>query len=188
MPTRRLTESQRREIVRERGRGVPAQDLAARFGVSRQTIHATLRQGQGRPAEVGTQVVAVRVSERELRQFEVALSRHGLTRSAALKRMMRTAGDLLAPDEAGAQALKELGAAINRLGGNVNQIARACNEARLLGHPLPYTAQSHAEVREALRVVFEVADQIQALARSRRSQLDVRVVDAFREEDPHAAP
>ncbi len=45
MADRRLTEAQRREIAQDRAKGVPAQALAARFGVSRKTIERTVARG-----------------------------------------------------------------------------------------------------------------------------------------------
>lgn len=182
MMNSRLTEAQRREIAVERARGVPAQDVAARFGVSRQTIHATVRAGQdARPAgDVRSRVLSLRVSDRDMRSFDAAVSRHGLGRSEAMKRMVRAVGGLLALDDGATEGLQQLQAAINRVGGNVNQIARACNEARLRGQPLPYTAGSHAEVREALALVFEVSRQVRAMAQSRRAQLDVAIGVAFK--------
>jgi Bacterial mobilisation protein (MobC)/Ribbon-helix-helix protein, copG family len=179
----RLTEGQRLEIARARARGVPAQDLAARFGVSRQTIHATARRLGDAPqaASGGTRVVGVRVSDQELRRFDAIIGRHGLSRSEAIKRLMRGVGELFVAEGDEAERLKQLGTAINRVGGNVNQIAKACNEARLKGQPLPYTAEAHAEVREALALAFEIADQVRQLADSRRASLSVAVAATFRE-------
>lgn len=184
MPRRRLTQGQRLEIARERADGVAVAELAARFEVSRQTIHAATRQLRDAPAVQGadTQAIGVRVSSRALRDFDVAIGRHGLTRSEALKRLMGAAGTMLAPDDDSAEGLRQLGAAVNRIGGNLNQIARACNEARLKGQRLPYTAQSHAEVRAAVAVVLEVVAQVQQMARSRRGQLDVVVGQALKGE------
>ena len=177
----RLTDTQRQEIVAERGRGVAARELAARFGVSRQTIHATARaRREAVPAGEGrSRVLSLRVSDPDLQSFDAAVSRHGLTRSEAMKRLMRAAGGLLALDDEATEGLQRLQAAINRVGGNVNQIARACNEARLRGQPLPYTAGAHAEVREALALVFEVSAQVRAMAQGRRARLDVAVAVAL---------
>jgi hypothetical protein len=183
MPTSsRLTQAQRQEIARERAKGVPAQALAARFGVSRQTIHSAARRIEGAAARgAASRVLSLRVSDRDLGTFDAALVRLGVGRSEAMKRMMGRVGGLLAADDEAAAALRELGAQINRLGSNINQIARACNEARMMGQPLPYTEASHAEVRTALRLVFQVARQAQAIAEARCAQFDHATLAAFRE-------
>ncbi len=180
----RLTFGQRLEIAREHARGVSPQELAARFGVSRQTIHATVRAYRDAPAvqDAGTRVVGVRVSPRRMQAFEAAIARYGLTKSEALKRLMDAAGTLLAPDQDVAQRLQRLGAEVNRIGLNLNQVSRACNEARQKGQRIPYTAKSHAEVRAAVELVVEVVGQVSQMARGQRGQLDVAVAAALRTE------
>jgi DNA-binding transcriptional MocR family regulator len=180
-PRRRLTQGQRLEIARERAKGVPSRALAARFGVSVQTITAAVRSLRDAPAleGQGTKVFGLRVTTQEVRDFEVAISRLGLTKTEALKRLMHMAGILLAPDDEMTDQLRRYGAEINRIGGNLNQLARACNEARLMGQPIPYTAQSHAEVRAAIRAVFETAAQVNQMARDRRGHLDALVAGAL---------
>lgn len=184
MPRRRLTQGQRLEIARERAKGARTQDLAARFEVSPQAINAVVRQLKAAPAvaDAGTYVVSVRLSERELRAFEVTIGRFGLTRSEALKRLVRSASGTLALDEDASDRLKRLGAEVNRIGLNLNQVARACNEARQMGQRIPYTAKSHAVVRAAVELVADVVGQVQQMARSRRAQLDVVVAEALRNE------
>ncbi len=180
----RLTKHQRVEIAREHARGVSPQELAARFGVSRQTVHATVRSWRDAPAvqDAGTQVVGVRVSRRRLEAFEAAIVRYGLTKSEALKRLMDAAGTLLAPDPDVAQHLQRLSAEVNRIGGNLNQLSRACNEARQKGQRIPYTAQSHTEVRAAIKVVFDAMAQVGQMARGQRGHLDEAVEAALRTE------
>lgn len=184
MADRRLTEAQRREIAHDRAKGVPAQALAARFGVSRKTIERTVaRHRDGPPvARPPGRTLGVWVSDQDLRAFDAVISRHGLSRSDAMKRMMRVVGDVFTDDDDRLEAVQALSAAINRIGNNVNQIARACNEARRQGQPLPYTAQAHAEVQEALKVVFAAADQMQQLAQGRRARLSLATQAVFQRE------
>ncbi len=160
---------------------MPSRDLAARFGVSVQTITAVVRSLRDAPAleGQGTKVFGLRVTTQEVRDFEVAIGRLGLTKTEALKRLMHMASVLLAPDDEMTDQLRRYGAEINRIGGNLNQLARACNEARLMGQPIPYTAQAHAEVRAAIRAVFETAAQVNQMARDRRGRLDVLVAGAL---------
>jgi len=72
-----------------------------------------------------------------------------------------------------------MSAQINRVGNNVNQVARRMNEARRRGEPLPYSAESHAHVRELAGFVFEMADQIQEMFRARRGDLELEVTKAL---------
>ena len=53
--------------------------------------------------------------------------------------LMLATDDLLRPDEGMTEELRALSAALNRVGNNVNQIARRLNEAKLKGERLPYT-------------------------------------------------
>lgn len=187
----RLTPHQRVEIAREHARGVSPQELAARFGVSRQTVHATVRSYHDAPAvmDAGTRVVGVRVSPRRMQAFEAAIAQYGLTKSEALKRLMDAATTVLVPDQDVAERLQRLAGEVSRVGGNLNQISRACNEARLRGDRIPYTEQSHAEVRAAVEVVFKAVGQISQMARGQRGQLDVAVAAALRTEgEPSKGP
>ena len=178
---RRLTQGQRLEIARERGRGVPSRDLAGRFKVSVQTINAVVRELRDAPALQGrgTTVLGLRVTDQEAREFEVAIGRLRLTKTEALRRLMRSAATVLAPDEEVAGQLRQVSAEINRIGGNLNQLSRACNEARLRGEPIPYTAEAHAELRAAIAVVFEAVAQVGQLARGQRRELDRVVTGAL---------
>ena len=66
------------------------------------------------------------------------------------------------------EELRGLSAALNRVGNNVNQVARRLNEAKLKRERLPYTPASHAEIRDLAVLVFDMADQIQEMFRARR--------------------
>ena len=180
-PRRRLTPAQRVEIARERAKGVPSRALATRFGVSVQTVTAAVRSLRDAPAVEGqgTRVLGLRVTTQEARAFEAAIGRLGISKTEALRRLMHAASDVLAPDEELADRLRRYGAEVNRVGGNLNQLARACNEARLMGQPIPYTARSHAEVRAAIRAEFDTAAHVGQLARDRRGRLDAVVAEAL---------
>ena len=178
---RRLLPAERSEIVRERARGVGALALAARFGVSRQTIHAVVRGLRAAQASTGvrSRVVSTRVSEGDLAAFDAALAATGLSRSEGLGRMVQGAAGFFVPEATEAEALRRATAALDRAGGNVNQIARALNEARLKGQALPFTAGSNTRLRELAQAVFELADHVQALARGRQAELGAATVAAL---------
>lgn len=179
---RRLTENERLSIARERAEGVPVQELATRYGVSRVSIYNAANHGTDRQAANASRsrVIGVRVSDRDLRGFDAALARRGIAhRSDAMRCLMLAANDILRPDEAMTEELRAMSAALNRVGNNVNQVARRLNEAKLRGERPPYTAASHAEIRELAGLVFDMADQIQELFRARRRALDLEVTKAL---------
>lgn len=187
MAGRRLTESERREIADGQARGASPEDLAARFGVSRRTVERASAQARsgGPVAQPTGRTLGVWVSVEELRAFDAAIAPLELSRSDAVRRMLRAASGFYADDDARLAAVQELSAAVNRVGNNVNQIARACNEARLMGQPLPYTSQDHAELRDALRIVFAAADQMQRLAQGRREQGVAALARALQADGDH---
>ena len=180
--SRRLTDQERRQIVWERAKGVAVRDLAIALKVSPKTVYNVLSHGRSAVSanDSRTRVLTMRVTERDLRGFDAALSRRGIAhRSDALRCLMLATDDFLRPDEGMTEELRALSAALSRVGNNVNQIARRLNEAKLKGERLPYTAASHAEIRDLAVLVFELADQIQEMFRARRRVLDLEVTRAL---------
>jgi hypothetical protein len=179
---RRLTETERQCIAQERSQGVPAGDLATRYGVSLKSVYNAANHAAERQTANGSRpkVIGVRVSSKELQRFDAALTRHGVVhRSDALRCLILAADDILRPDEGMTDELRGLSAALNRVGNNVNQVARRLNEAKIKGEQLPYTPASHAEIRDFAEFVFDMADQIQEMFRGRRRALDVEVTKAL---------
>ena len=179
---RRLTENDRLSIAKARAEGVPVRELATRYGVSRVSIYNATNHGiERQEANVSrSRVIGIRVSARDLRGFDAALGRRGIAhRSDAMRRLMLAADDILRPDEEMTEELRTMSAALNRVGNNVNQVARRLNEAKVRGERPPYTAASHAEIRELAGLIFELADQIQQLFRARRRALDLDVTKAL---------
>ena len=183
MPTsRRLTDQERRQIVRERAKGVSVQAISADLKVSPKTVYNVLSHGRSAVCanDSRSRVLTMRVTDRDLRNFDAALSRRGIAhRSDALRRLMLAADDFLRPDDCMTEELRVLSAGLNRVGNNVNQVARRLNEAKVRGERPPYTAASHAEIRELAGLVFDMADQIQQLFRARRRALDLDVTKAL---------
>ncbi len=179
---RRLTETERLNIAQERLQGVAAGDLATRYGVSLKSVYNAANHAADRQTANGSRpkVIGVRVSPKELQRFDAALARHGVVhRSDALRCLILAADDILRPDEGMTDELRGLSAALNRVGNNVNQVARRLNEAKIKGERLPYTAASHAEIRDLAVLVFDMADQIQEMFRGRRRALDLEVTKAL---------
>lgn len=179
---RRLTTAERTQIVRDREKGIAAQTLALRFGVSRQTIHNTVANDRKRKvdAHVKTAVVNARVSEAEALEFDRVLEHHGVpSRGEGLRRLMSIAADLYVPDNRTAAVLKGLSASLGRVGSNVNQIAARLNEARVKKLSPPYDARSDAEIRALAALIFDLSDQIEDLAKSQRASLKLIVEPAL---------
>ena len=179
---RRLTEKERLSIAKARAEGVPVRELATRYGVSRVSIYNSSNHGTERQEANASRsrVIGIRVSARDLRGFDAVLGWRGIAhRSDAMRRLMLAADNILRPDEAMTEELRAMSAALNRVGNNVNQVARRLNEAKVRGELPPYTVASHAEIRELAGLVFDMADQIQQLFRSRRRALDLDVTKAL---------
>lgn len=179
---RRLTDQERREIARQRAEGVPVPAISAALSVSPKTVYNVLARGRSAVSANGsrTRVLTMRVTEGDLRGFDAALARRGIAhRSDALRSLVLAADDILRPDEDMTAELRALSAALNRVGNNVNQIARRLNEAKLRGERLPYRAARHAEIRDLAALVFDMADQIQEMSRARRRALELEVTNAL---------
>ena len=75
--SRRLTDQERRQIVRERAKGVSVSAISATLKVSPKTVYNVL--GRGRSAvsanDSRTRVLTMRVTERDLRGFDASLAR-----------------------------------------------------------------------------------------------------------------
>lgn len=180
--SRRLTDQERRQIVRERAKGVSVSAISASLKVSPKTVYNVLSRGRSAVSanDSRTRVLTLRVTDRDLRGFDAALARRGIVhRSDAMRCLMLAADDLLRPDAGMTDELRNLSAALNRVGNNVNQVARRLNEAKLKGERLPYTSARHAEIRDLAVLVFDMADQIQEMFRARRRVLDLEVTKAL---------
>lgn len=181
-PARRLTDQERQEIASDRAKGASVPAMAARLGVSEKTVYNVLNHGRLARSANGsrTRVLTMRVSERDLRSFDAALRRHDVShRSDALRRLVLCASDLLAADEHMTEALRGLTAALNRVGNNINQIARRLNEGRVRGERPSLSVSERAEIRSLAGLVFTIADQVQEMSRNRRAALKLEVDKAL---------
>ncbi|MBS4009813.1 MAG: helix-turn-helix domain-containing protein, partial [Roseovarius sp.] len=167
---RKLTDDERRQIIEARAEGNSAAALANRFGVSRRTIYNTLGKAKGaRPAR--TRTISTRVSARELAGFRAALARRGITdHPAALRCLIDAADVLLRPaDQAVIDQMHAWGADITTHGTAINQIARKLNEAKLRGHPIPYTAKDAAMIRAFARFFVDFIEDFRTLWEARQA-------------------
>ena len=175
---RRLTEEERLRIARERSEGVSAVDLSSRYGVSLKSVYNAVHHAQGRGISNGSRerVVGLRLSGSELRRFDAALSVRGIAhRADALRLLVMAADGFLSPDEHMTEELRSLSAALNRVGNNINQIARRLNEGRVRGELPKLSVPERAEIRALAGLVFDMSDQIQELSRNRRRALELEI-------------
>ena len=181
---RRLTPSERQEIVRERLKGMTHAALAVRFGVSERTVYYTLRteKNRCRDTRIRTKQVSVTLTPDELQSFDQVLARHGVSsRSAGVRLLIQSANGIFQPDQHLAEELKSFRAALNRVGNNVTQIAKRLNEARAKGIAPVFGERSLAQLRLLSGFVLDFADQVDALARRRVTQVTLAAHNALKE-------
>jgi len=77
--TRRLTQTERAEIIREAGEGVGTSELAERFGVTPRAIQYTLKADEDRQkdAAVATAAVTVKLTPKSLVRWMRSWPRRG---------------------------------------------------------------------------------------------------------------
>ncbi|WP_186827141.1 helix-turn-helix domain-containing protein [Shimia ponticola] len=181
---RRLTPEERQEIVRERLKGLTHAALAAKFGVSERTVYYTLRteKDRRRDTRVRTKQVSVTLTPEELQGFDEVLTRHGVSsRSAGVRLLIQSANGVFQPDQHLAEELKSFRAALNRVGNNVTQIAKRLNEARAKGIAPVFGDPSLTQLRLLSGFVLDFADQVDALARRRVSQVTLEAHRALKD-------
>jgi hypothetical protein len=174
---RKLTDDERRQIIKARTEGTSAAALAHRFGVSRRTIYNTLGKANGaRPAR--TRTISTRVSARELAGFRDGLAKRGITdHPAALLRLMGAADVLLRPADQGViDQMHAWGTDIATHGAAINQIARKLNEAKLCGRPIPFTAKDAATIRAFAVFFVDLVEEFRGLWEARQAVM-TREVD-----------
>ena len=181
---RRLSDLERLEIVRETHKGVSAQVLGKRFGVTPRTIQYTVRREKLRKRDSGirTAQIGTTVTPEELRDFESLLGRHGITsRSDGMRRLIQAANGVFQPDEHLGDELKGFRAALNRVGNNVTQIAKRMNEANNKGMRPSFGPSSLGQMRSLAGFVLDFADQVDLLTRRRTDGISILVNEAMKE-------
>lgn len=161
---RKMTDDERRQIIKARAGGNPAAALARRFGASTRTIYNTVSRAKGtRPGPTTT--ISTRLSARQLTGFQAALDRRGITdQPAALRRLMGAADILLRPvDQVVLDHLQAWGAQVATEGAAVNHIARKLNEAKLRGRALPFTDDDMTTIRTFAGGLVEFAEEFRIL-------------------------
>ncbi len=179
-----LTPDERLVIVREAAKGADVKSLATRFGVTRRTIHYTIKREKDRRRDTGirTAAASVTVTPDEMAAFDLAISKHGFgSRADALRALMQATNGIFVPDDHLSGELAGFRAALNRVGNNVTQIARRMNEAKKRGMPAPWSERQYEELRALAGLILEMGDQADLLIRRRKDAMTVTVSEVLRE-------
>ena len=177
--SKRLTDAQRMEIVREAADGVPTSVLAERFGVTPRAVQYTVKSDAERQRDTAVPVLAVsvKVTSDEMAAFDAVLASAGIeTRSEGLRRLMQAAGGTFVAD---AQLAAEMG----RYRAGVAQIAKQMQKANRAGQGTgaEFSELRLAQMRGLARFILDSADEIDLLMRRRRDVMQLDATAALRE-------
>ena len=188
--TRRLTQTERAEIIREAGEGVGTSVLAERFGVTPRAIQYTLKadEERQRDAAVATAAVTVKLTPEELAALDEVLSAAGIeTRTEGVRRLIQAAGGTFVPDAHLAAEMARYRASLHEVGNGVVQIAKQMMKASRAGQEegsVPNAELSElrlAQMRGLARFILDSADEIDLLLRRRRDAMQLSATAALRE-------
>ena len=188
--SKRLTNAQRTEIVREAANGVTGVELAARFEVTPRTIQYTLRSDAERQTDtaVPTAAVSLKVTQDELIALDQVLGAAGIkTRSEGLRRLIQAAGGVFVPDAQLAAEMARYRASLNEVGNAVVQIAKQMQKANragrgaMTGTSAEFSELRLAQMRGLARFILDSADEIDLLVRRRRDAMQLTATAELRE-------
>ena len=188
--TKRLTETERAEIVREAADGVSTSELAERFGVTARAVRYTLKADadRQRDAAVATAAVTVKLTPEELEALDEVLAAAGIeTRTEGFRRLIQAAGGTFVPDAQLAGELARYRASLHEVGNGVVQIAKQMMKASRAGQGEGSAANAElselhlAQLRGLARFILDSADEIDLLLRRRRDAMQLSATAALRE-------
>ena len=184
--SKRLTDAQRMEIVREAADGVSTSVLAQRFGVTPRAVQYTVKSDAERQADtaVPTAAVSLKVTQDELAALDEVLGAAGIeTRSEGLRRLIQAAGGVFVPDALLAAEMARYRASLNEVGNGVAQIAKQMQKANRVGQGTgaEFSELRLAQMRGLARFILDSADEIDLLVRRRRDAMQLEATAALRE-------
>ncbi len=184
--SKRLTDAQRMEIVREAADGVPTSVLAQRFGVTPRAVQYTVKSDAERQRDTAVPVLAVsvKVTSDEMAAFDAVLASAGIeTRSEGLRRLMQAAGGTFVADAQLAVEMARYRASLNDVGNGVAQIAKQMQKANRVGQGTgaEFSELRLAQMRGLARFILDSADEIDLLVRRRRDAMQLKATAALRE-------
>lgn len=184
--SKRLTDADRMEIVREAAEGVPTSVLAERFGVSVRAIQYTIKADAERQADAAIPVsaVSVKVTAVELEALDEVLVEAGIeSRAEGLRRLIQAAGGVFVPDAQMAAEMARYRASLHEVGNGVAQIAKQMTKANRQGQGAgaEFTELRLVQMRGLARFILDSADEIDLLLRRRRDAMQLEATAALRE-------
>ncbi|OCX66344.1 transposase [Thioclava sp. SK-1] len=184
--SKRLTDADRMEIVREAAEGVSTSVLAERFGVSVRAIQYTLKADAERQTDAAIPVsaVSVKVTAAELEALDDVLATAGIeSRAEGLRRLIQAAGGVFVPDAQMAAEMARYRASLHEVGNGVAQIAKQMTQANRQGQGAgsEFTELRLAQMRGLARFILDSADEIDLLLRRRRDAMQLEATAALRE-------
>ncbi|MFK7881437.1 helix-turn-helix domain-containing protein [Roseobacter sp.] len=184
--SRRLTDAQRLEIVREAADGVSTSVLAERFGVTPRAVQYTVKSDAERQRDTAVPVLAVsvKVTSDEMAAFDAVLASAGIeTRSEGLRRLMQAAGGTFVPDVQLAVEMARYRASLNDVGNGVAQIAKQMQKANRVGQGAgaEFSDLRLAQMRSLARFILDSADEIDLLVRRRADAMQLTATAALKE-------
>ncbi|OWU81208.1 transposase [Oceanicola sp. 22II-s10i] len=188
--TKRLTQTERAEIIREAAAGVGTSALAERFGVTPRAIQYTLKADEERQkdAAVATAAVTVKLTPEELAALDEVLSAAGIeTRTEGVRRLIQAAGGTFVPDANLAAEMARYRASLHEVGNGVVQVAKQMMKASREGRgegSAPNAELSElrlVQMRALARFILDSADEIDLLLRRRRDGMRLSATAALKE-------
>ena len=183
--SKRLSDADRMEIVRETAEGVSTSALAERFDVSVRAIQYTLKADAERQtgAAIPVSAVSVKVTAAELAALDEVLAKAGIeSRAEGLRRLIQAAGGVFVPDVKMAAEMARYRTSLNELGNGVAQLTKRMAEANQTGQgAAAFTDLQLAQMRGLARFVLDSADEIDLLVRRRRDAMQLEATAALKE-------
>ena len=184
--SKRLTDAERMEIVREAAEGVSSSELAARFEITPRTIQYTLKSDAERQADtaVPTAAVSLKVTQDELAALDDVLASAGIeTRAEGLRRLIQVAGGVFVPDAQLAAEMARYRVSLNEVGNGVAQITKQMQKANRIrqGAGDEFSKLRLTQMRSLARFILDSADEIDLLVRRRRDAMQLEATAALRE-------
>ena len=188
--TKRLTEIEKMQIVREAAEGVSTSELAERFEVTSRAVRYVLKADAERQmdAAIPVSAVSVKVTAAELAALDEVLAKAGIeSRAEGLRRLIQAAGGVFVPDAQMAAEMARYRASLHEVGNGVAQIAKQMTQANRLGQGGTGNAGDEfselrlAQMRGLARFILDSADEIDLLLRRRRDAMQLEATAALRE-------
>jgi len=188
--TKRLTETEKMQIVREAAEGVSTSELAERFEVTSRAVRYILKADAERQADTAIPVsaVSVKVTAAELQALDEVLAKAGIeSRAEGLRRLIQAAGGVFVPDAQLAAEMERYRASLHEVGNGVAQIAKQMTRANRMGQEAvggtraEFSELRLAQMRGLARFILDSADEIDLLLRRRRDAMQLEATAALRE-------